>query len=325
MNRSLVMALEAHPILTCQQAYEAGATESALRRAVRSGALVRVAPGVYVSSARWSRLSAFGRHDACLRAVLARLPGTAAAADSAAVLWRLPLPGQVPSKPVLLRPRSAHRPEYGECSRWAVVRRAWLDNDEWTELDGHRVTTPERTVVDLARRWTLPWTLAAADAALRARLVTQGQLLHAAARRPSVPGHARALSAARLANPLAESAMESVARGVMAGLGLPEPELQVWLGELSGEYRVDLLVREHRTVIEVDGRCKYIGPAGADQRWRDKRRQDRLLELGYDVHRFVAGDANRPLTWGRALLVTFDRSRRPHGLPAREWPYPWAS
>ncbi len=103
------------------------------------------------------------------------------------------------------------------------------------------------------------------------------------------------------------------------------PQVQAWVGEQRPEFRVDMLVTQHATVVEADGRVKYDGPdAPHDRRWQDKRRQDRLLDLGYDCHRFVAADTSRPTAWGRELLRTFARSHARRGLPVPSFVYPWA-
>lgn len=51
-------------------------------------------------------------------------------------------------------------------------------------------------------------------------------------------------------------------------------------------YRVDLLWRRWRLVLEVDGRLKYTG----DELWREKRRELRLTRLGYRVERVTWAD-----------------------------------
>jgi very-short-patch-repair endonuclease len=111
----------------------------------------------------------------------------------------------------------------------------------------------------------------------------------------------------------------------MLALGLPEPDLQVTIGEAGGPtYRVDLLVREFSTVIEVDGKIKYVGSSAApDQAWQDKRRRDRLFGRGYEVERFVAADAYHRENWGRRVVHAFERACMRHGRPAPDLTLPW--
>lgn len=85
-----------------------------------------------------------------------------------------------------------------------------------------------------------------------------------------------------------------------------------------------MLVRRYAVVVEADGRLKYEGPTSRPgQAWAEKRRQDRLLVLGYDCIRFVAADEYRPRAWGRELLTAFARSARRMGRPTPRFDLPW--
>lgn len=322
--RLLVIATRDGGLVLSTQARAAGVPVGVVRWAVHSGELVRVAPGAYVPRPVWEPATSAARHLLLLRAALHRSPRAVAAGSSAAVVWGLPLPSAEPRAPVLVTPRTATRPQYGGRSPVATSRRAWLSPDEVTSVRSIPVTRPERTFVDLSRTLDLPWSLAVADAVRRLHRVSREELVAAAARNPRAPGHRRALTAAQHAEHLVESPLESLARGVQIQLGLPVPRVQVWVGRDRAEFRVDMLVDEHATVVEADGRLKYDGPdAAPDARWAEKRRQDRLLDLGYDCHRFVAADAHRPQAWGQSLLRTFHRSHRRRGLPPPTFTFPW--
>jgi very-short-patch-repair endonuclease len=317
------LLLSGHGVLSLDDAARVGMTRAALRWAVDSGRLTRVMPGAYAATRYWELLDARARHLLRLRAALRRSPGSVAAGDSAALLWGLPLPGRPPRQPVLLRARTRERPEHGGRSR-ALHRRAWLEQAETTTRDGMPVTDVARTFVDAARGRRLAWALALADGARRAGC-SREDLLTAVGRNPCAPGHRLALAAALDSDPAVESPLESLGRGVQLELGLPRPRTQVWVGDGRGEYRVDMLVEEHRTVVEADGRVKYEGgTARPGQVWADKRRTDRLLVLGYDWHPFVRDDMARSTAWGRDLLRTFARSARRRGEPVPVFTYPWA-
>ena len=303
----------------------AGCTRAAVRWAVGSGVLHRLAAGHVASTAVWDVADDRGRHLLELRAALARAPGTVAAAGSAAVVWGLPLPGPPPDRPVLVRPRTTARPQHGARTRTTVLRRAWLRSDEHRRGPGGLpVTTPGRTFVDLARHSSFPWALAAVDAVRRFHRADAAELVELVRRQTGSPGAGRALRAASASTRDAESPLESVARAVQIELGLPVPALQVWIGEREPEFRVDMLVERFATVVEADGRLKYDGPtARGGQVWADKRRLDRLLDLGYDCHRFVMDDVARPEAWGRSLVQVFERSQRRRGRPAPRLDLPW--
>ncbi|MDZ7911442.1 MAG: hypothetical protein U5O16_06340 [Rhodococcus sp. (in: high G+C Gram-positive bacteria)] len=76
--------------------------------------------------------------------------------------------------------------------------------------------------------------------------------------------------------------------------------------------RVDFLWREQRTVGEFDGRIKYgrLVPAGRsaeDVRWKEKLREDRLRDAGWQVARWTWSDLSTPsLVTGR-ITAAFSR------------------
>jgi hypothetical protein len=88
-----------------------------------------------------------------------------------------------------------------------------------------------------------------------------------------------------------ESPLESTSRGVMLRAGLPRPELQVWLTDLSGQaHRVDFLWRDRRVIGEADGWGKYADLA--DLR-AEKRREDALRDMGFTVVRWTSDEIGR--------------------------------
>lgn len=130
-----------------------------------------------------------------------------------------------------------------------------------------------RTVIDIARDRPFLEALVTADAALRRGLRRQ-QLLDVLAAMPRWPGTVAAAEVVRWADPRSESAAESVTRARFIVLGLPVPDLQVWV---RGR-RVDFLWDEVALIGEVDGRMKYEGPDGKQVLWEEKERRDELEE-----------------------------------------------
>ena len=100
------------------------------------------------------------------------------------------------------------------------------------------------------------------------------------------PGLGRA---AELAEPKAESAMETRLRLLLVLAGLPRPEAQVPLHDANGRFvgRPDLYYRTHRLGLEYDGGTHRNSLA------HDDRRQNRLLSAGYRLLRFTAADVHR--------------------------------
>lgn len=316
MSPLLVEAL-AHNggVATRRDLRAAGVSPKALEWALRCGHVVSPCHGVVADGESWRSASGEIRHRRLLRVITAERPGAVAAGPSAAVVWDLPTAAGIPERPVLTTARSVARPQYGSSSPACVRRRAWLREDEVTVVGGVPVTGLVRTVVDVARGGSVPWGLAAADAACR-RGVTPDELVAAVQAMAPVPGSRRAAVVASWADPRAESPLESVARAVMRLLGLPCPDLQVWVEGDGRRYRADMIMTALRTVVEVDGKVKYVGHGAApEQAWKDKRRRDDFLSWGYEVERFVAADSYRPQRWGRMLLQAFHRAAARNGLP----------
>ena len=91
---------------------------------------------------------------------------------------------------------------------------------------------------------------------------------------------------------------------------LPQPELQVPFADAAGPIgRVDFYWKAHRTVGESDGRMKYDQPQAL---WHEKRREDRLRELGLQVVRWSHRDITQnPRAVYDRLMAAFRRGDRP--------------
>jgi hypothetical protein len=92
-----------------------------------------------------------------------------------------------------------------------------------------------------------------------------------------------------------ESVGESRLRVLLADLGLPAPVLQAEIRDAAGVLvaRVDFLLARWGIVIEFDGAVKYAG-TGAEALIAEKRREDRIRDLGYEVVRVVWADLAAP-------------------------------
>ena len=142
------------------------------------------------------------------------------------------------------------------------------------------------TVADVARRGPLIDAVTLLDMALHRRLVSSQSLgcwADANAQRRGVAYLRRALE---LAEPAAESPMETRLRFLLVMAGLPRPKVQLTLRDAAGVFiaRPDLCYPVHRLAIEYDGKTHKDSVAS------DNRRQNRLFETGYRILRFTAGD-----------------------------------
>jgi len=168
----------------------------------------------------------------------------------------------------------------------AQVRRAVLDLQDVVTRRGLPTTSALRTLVDLGGRDPLTEGVVAADLALHAGLVKVGELWAYIAEHPGARGIARLRRVAQLAEPKAESVMETRLRMLIVLAKLPRPQVQVSIHDDDGRFlgRPDLLYGSHRLAIEYDG---------GNHRERmvdDNRRQNRLVGAGYRLLRFTAAD-----------------------------------
>jgi very-short-patch-repair endonuclease len=97
----------------------------------------------------------------------------------------------------------------------------------------------------------------------------------------------------RLCDARSESVGETRLRLMLVAAGLPVRS-QVRISDGGTVFaRVDLLV-EDRVVVEFDGAVKYAGDVSGRTLFEEKRREDRLRELGFEVVRVTWADLERP-------------------------------
>lgn len=189
-------------------------------------------------------------------------------------------PADAPAEVVMLAPHRQRR------LPGLDVRRDRLCADEITEADGVRVTTPVRTAYDLARRVPLTEAVVAVDALAFTHEFAPTDLLRIDARHPGARGRRRLAEALRLANPLAESPMETRIRLAILDDGLPVPVLQ----HAVGPYRLDMAYPPLHIGIEYDGREHRT----QERAIRDLDRQAYLTAHGWrTILRFPAAEVLR--------------------------------
>ncbi len=262
----------------------------ALLRAEAAGQLRRLRRGAYVGVDHWDALDATAQHALVVRAVLSAQPGALVSHRSAAALWGLPVIGR--------RDEAVHLTVAvgsGGRSTRGVRRHQWAGAVSEGCLDGIRVTSPARTLVDVGRSAGLLAAVVAGDAALRAGLVTVADLDDELAACGTCRGIRTARRAVALMDGRSESPGESLSRVRMAELGLPAPTLQHEVQDAYGFVgRVDFYWPGPRVVGEFDGRAKYglDGDAGAaDRVWNEKLREDRIRATGLAVVRWTWAEA----------------------------------
>ena len=194
-----------------------------------------------------------------------------------------------------------------------LVRRSALRDDELVIRHGFDTTSPARTLLDLSCRLVLTEAVVVADMALHAKLITPDQLRTAIETYRGAWGIKALRKVAVQAESRAESPMETRLRMRLVLAGLPRPQAQVPIQDLSGRFlgRPDLYYAEARLAIEFDGGSHRTTMV------EDNRRQNRLVEAGIRLLRFTAGDIYRhPDSVVALVRASLDRVRPSERLGA---------
>lgn len=211
-------------VFRTDQALAAGWTRHALLHAVRHGRLEQVRPGVYAPTSPVTgerdtdALAAFRRRAAGVGLTHGRVAVSSAAA---AALCDLPLLA-VPEQPCVTAARALR----GRV-REAHLHRARLFPGHVRRAGGLVLTSPARTVLDLAREAGVDAAIGAADAGVRRGLIREGELDAVLRTCAGWPGARSARRVAASVDPAAESVLESISRLRMADAAVPPPRTQV--------------------------------------------------------------------------------------------------
>jgi predicted transcriptional regulator of viral defense system len=291
LGRVLELAARQHGVVTRAQLLELGLSAPAIKYRLRRGRLHPVHRGVYaVGRPQLTRLGSLNA------AVLAAGPGAALSHEQAGEVYglrgrrRAPIEVTVPAGAMRLRPGIR------------IHRRA-LSEADITTRHGIRVTTPVRTLLDLADRLSERQLEAAVNEADRLDLVDPERLRAAAAGR-GAPTLRDLLDRDTFA--LTDSELERRFLPIVRRAGLPPPLTQQ---RLNG-FRVDFFWPDLALVVETDGLRYHRTPA---QQARDRRRDQAHAAAGLTPLRFthhqVAHEARSVETTLRAVV------RRPPRAP----------
>ncbi|MGZ4105520.1 MAG: DUF559 domain-containing protein [Actinomycetota bacterium] len=254
------------------QAARAGATGDAIRYRIATGRWEQVTPYVFRLAGAppsWRR--------SLMEACLAWGDGSAISHRSAGGLWRLS--GFEPEPVELTVPRRRERRAPG------VVHRNALSSVDLTAVDGIPVTTPARTLIDIASVSPRDVVEEALDDALRRGLVSISRVrwrLDALGGGRCGVAFMRALLDDRdPAASVPQSGFERRLLRILKRAGFPDPVLQHRVrdgGRLIAV--VDFAYPRHRLAIEADGYRWHSGKA----RWQhDRERGNDLTLLGWRV------------------------------------------
>jgi hypothetical protein len=255
-------------------AFAHGVSRYDLEALLRQGALSRLRRGVYAVPAPGDAA------EFTLRAAsaLVNLDGDPVVShESAARLWGLPYLG---------RPRNIQafwaRRAQGTARAYPdlELRHAGMPASNRSEVSGVPVTSPARTVVDVARARGFRAGVVVADAAPRLGRCSREDLVHVVSECAGWPYVRRGRQAVQFADARSATPLESISRVAFHDWGLRAPELQV---RVTDAECVDFLWPRHRVIGEADGMNKY---RTLQDLWREKARQERLAELGYEFVRW---------------------------------------
>ncbi|MEU7824167.1 type IV toxin-antitoxin system AbiEi family antitoxin domain-containing protein [Catellatospora sp. NPDC049133] len=169
-----------------------------------------------------------------------------------------------------------------------------------TAVDGIRVTTVRRTVADLLLKLDRLAAVSVLDSALHLGLLTEEELVE----QPSLMFGRRGAAGARdwieQADGRAESPLETRARLRCADAGVPPDDLQAVIVDGEGRTlaRVDMLWRRARLIGEADGGEVHDRPEAV---YRDRQRQNDLVNAGYRIVRFTWSDTLDPVAIPRIV------------------------
>ncbi|RMI35526.1 hypothetical protein [Nocardia stercoris] len=290
-----------------------GGYRQRLRRATRTHPAARTAAATH------------DRHRSTVLATLRNLaPGSIVSHQSAALLYRVPVELSLLDRVHVTRNRN----HGGRITPTLAVHVAAVDTV--AELAGLAVTTPARTVVDLARTVPFEAAVVAGDALAREYGVTATDLtaeLHRAARRVGI-GTARQVVA--FLDPRSPGIGHSRSRVMLRRLGIPQPRSQ---GDVQSHDRrrlgrVDFWFGDTGVVGVFDGHLRYgraVHPGGdvVEALAREQSREEALRRHGFQVVRWTWDELADGTAAARirAALARAGRHRpqghiRPAELPA---------
>jgi hypothetical protein len=221
------------------------------------------------------------RHGAWMAAVLAAGPGAALSHRSAAALWGIRPTDRADIE--VSAPRQLRRPGIES-------HRVALPADEVTEERGIPITTPARTLFDLAAVLTRQQLERAITEAEIRRLTSPTSLDALVARHPRRRGIAtlkRILEQQRhaIGQTITKSELENRFLALLEAHGLPRPHTNRIVDLPGGHtHEADCLWPAHRLVAELDGFASH-GTRHAFE--RDRRRDRQLQAAGYRAVRIT--------------------------------------
>lgn len=280
------LAYPQHGVVTRGQLLGAGVSAAGIQRRLRAGTLLREFPGVYRVGHRAPSLEAHYLAAVWACGEDALLSGRAAGHLLGLVRGGPPLP-------------EVTAPTQRRIEGVRTRRARHIDPLDARTFRGIRVTTVERTLVDLAAELPLDDLARACHEAGVLYDTTPAQVEAVLARRPTSPGAARLRKVLRGDAKVTLSKLERRFLDLLRAHGLMLPETN----RLAGGRRVDCRWPDRRLTVELDGYRYHHSRHAWEQ---DRRREREARARGDEFRRYTYGDVvERPrlmLQELRALL-----------------------
>ncbi|CAM3596393.1 type IV toxin-antitoxin system AbiEi family antitoxin domain-containing protein [Smaragdicoccus niigatensis] len=275
-----------------RQALRDGTSDEQLQAAVAKGERVRLRNGAYALACEFGELFAEDKHRIMVVASIPRLHKDSVVSHvSAAVLHGLPLWRTDIGRVYVTRPGSTTC----ETTRVKFIGQP-LSSEEIVSIDGIRVTSLNRTLLDVVRTLPFEQAVVVGDAALR----RGAQLPTNLDRRR---GNEQARRTLEFLDGRSESVGESRSRVLIDRKSITKPLVQVTILDHSGGFigRVDLCWPEYGLVGEFDGDDKYRSSDAPNVVGLEKAREGRLRDAGWNVVRWGWKDLDEPADMIRRL------------------------
>lgn len=291
----------------------AGITDAEIRADLDAGRRVRLARGVYLDADSLVGLDRDARELVRIRAAALRAPGLVLSHRSAAAVHGLPMLDSAARAVHFTRPGSGG----SRTTSAKKVHVSQLPEHDRTTVDGLQLTTVARTLFDVGRSESLQTTVVAADAALQRGLVDGPTMQRVLAEQPSTAGRPKVIRALGLVDGRSESPGETLTRLALDRRGMPPLEWQPGVFDELGKFvgRTDGAVPSCGVLLEFDGEIKYRrlvkpGQDAVQVVLDEKRREERLSELGWLVIRAIWADLAQPDVFADRVLRACGNRRR---------------
>jgi hypothetical protein len=261
-----------HGVVSRRQLRAIGLSETAIDRRVARGRLHPVHRGVYAVGHR-----VLGVHGRWMAAVLACGPGAALSHRSAAALWEL---RPIAATRIDVTVRTTARRKRAALT---IHRSRNLPDEEVTVQHGIRVTTPARTLLDLAATLDRRPLERALDQAEVQRLTDYPALDALARAHPSHRGASklrRALTTHSAGTTVTKGDLEERFLALCDHHALPRPHCNTWVEGLE----VDFLFSDQRVIVETDSWRHHHTREAFE---RDRHRDAVHTSAGYRTLRFT--------------------------------------